>query len=120
MYQRITERCLKLAIMAGANAANNAIHIVVERCTSHGSMTSSFMRQPPPMARHHRQNSPTKRRFHQAGSQNGRCAHSSLHCCERNSARNEETKGVCSCLANIEYEIELASKAVAGLCYAHQ
>jgi hypothetical protein len=48
MYQRITERCLKLAIMAGANAANNAIHIVVERCTSHGSMTSSFMRQPLP------------------------------------------------------------------------
>src|SRR5262245_57315909 len=48
MYQRITERCLKLAIMAGANAANNANHIVVERCTRHGSMTSSFMRQPLP------------------------------------------------------------------------
>jgi hypothetical protein len=33
--------------MAGANAANTAVHIV-ECCSSHGIMKSSFMQQPLP------------------------------------------------------------------------
>jgi len=42
MYQRMGERRLNLAIAAGANPTNNAAHIV-ERYSSHGMMTSSFM-----------------------------------------------------------------------------